>query len=166
MWDEVLLRTTVYNWFKRFKKGRESLDDDKCSGRPISSRVNESVKKNSRTDKKRPLSIHRTKWKCHRHQKIRSLSHIKWIFETTEGLCAIWYTRFEPKACTSASSFGIFLVKVFNHPTYSLYLSPCNILFFKFIIEIRYDFGDPEGFDRDIEDNQKERVSPLFNKAV
>lgn len=56
MKDEVLLWTTVYNWFKKFKKDRESLDYDECSGSPISSRVNESVKKNYELIKKRCLS--------------------------------------------------------------------------------------------------------------
>ena len=43
--DQVLSRTTFYEWFKRFKEGRESLDDDERSGRPVSNRTNESVKK-------------------------------------------------------------------------------------------------------------------------
>ena len=41
----MLSRTTVYEWFKRFKEGRESLDDDERSGRPASSRTDESVEK-------------------------------------------------------------------------------------------------------------------------
>ena len=43
--DPALSRTTVYEWFKRFKEGRESLDDDERSGRPASSRTDESVEK-------------------------------------------------------------------------------------------------------------------------
>ena len=43
--DQVLSRTRVYKWFRRFKEGRESLDDDERSGRPASSYTDELVKK-------------------------------------------------------------------------------------------------------------------------
>ncbi|KAE9542487.1 hypothetical protein AGLY_003348 [Aphis glycines] len=35
--DQCLGRTQCYDWFKRFKNGRESVDDDPCSGRPSTS---------------------------------------------------------------------------------------------------------------------------------
>ena len=34
--DECLFRSTIYEWFKRFKEGREDLNDDERSGRPRS----------------------------------------------------------------------------------------------------------------------------------
>ena len=43
--DQVLSRTTFFEWFKRFKKDRDSLDVDERSGRPASSRMDESVEK-------------------------------------------------------------------------------------------------------------------------
>ena len=43
--DQVLSRTIAKKFFKRFKEGRESLDDDERSGRPASSRTDESVEK-------------------------------------------------------------------------------------------------------------------------
>ena len=43
--DQVLSRTTVYEWFKGFKEGREWMDDDERSGRPASIRTDESVEK-------------------------------------------------------------------------------------------------------------------------
>ena len=43
--DQVLSRTTDYEWFTRFKEGRESLDDNERSGRPASNRTDESVEK-------------------------------------------------------------------------------------------------------------------------
>ena len=43
--DQVLSRTTVYEWFKRFKEGRESLDEDEHSERPASSRTDILVEK-------------------------------------------------------------------------------------------------------------------------
>ena len=35
--DQVLSRTTVYEWFRRLKEDRKSLDDDERSGRSVSS---------------------------------------------------------------------------------------------------------------------------------
>jgi hypothetical protein len=36
--DEALCRSSVFEWFKRFKGGREDLQDDPRSGRPSTSR--------------------------------------------------------------------------------------------------------------------------------
>jgi transposase len=41
---ECLSRTSVFQWHKRFKEGRESLQDDDWKGRPSTSRTEESVK--------------------------------------------------------------------------------------------------------------------------
>ena len=35
--DECLSRTQVFEWFKRFKEGREEIDEDPRPGRPCSS---------------------------------------------------------------------------------------------------------------------------------
>ena len=35
--DQRLGRTQCYDWYKRFKDGRESVDDDPSSGRPLTS---------------------------------------------------------------------------------------------------------------------------------
>ena len=35
--DATVLRTMVFKWHKSFKEGRENVEDDPCSGRPISS---------------------------------------------------------------------------------------------------------------------------------
>jgi transposase len=35
--DEALSRSCVFDWFKRFKDGREDLQDDPRSGRPSAS---------------------------------------------------------------------------------------------------------------------------------
>ena len=38
--DESLVRSTLHEWFKQFKEGREDLNDDEHTGRPRSA-VNE-----------------------------------------------------------------------------------------------------------------------------
>jgi len=35
--EECLFRTQVFEWFKRFKEGREEIGDDQCPGRPSTS---------------------------------------------------------------------------------------------------------------------------------
>ena len=41
--DECLARSTIYEWFKRFKEGWEDLNDE-CLGRPRSALNEENVK--------------------------------------------------------------------------------------------------------------------------
>jgi hypothetical protein len=39
--EECLLRTSVFEWHKRFKEGQESLQDDEWKGCPSASRTEE-----------------------------------------------------------------------------------------------------------------------------
>ncbi|EZA58146.1 hypothetical protein X777_01874 [Ooceraea biroi] len=41
--EEALSRTQVYEWFRRFREGRMSLEDDPRSGRPSTSHTDENV---------------------------------------------------------------------------------------------------------------------------
>jgi len=41
--DATLSRTMVFKWHKAFKEGRENVEDDPCSARPISSTNDQSV---------------------------------------------------------------------------------------------------------------------------
>jgi hypothetical protein len=41
--DATLLRTMVFKWHKAFKVGRENVEDDPRSGRPISSTNDQNV---------------------------------------------------------------------------------------------------------------------------
>jgi len=43
--DDCLSRTQVYEWFGRFKSGRETLDDDERSGRPRTGLSKENIEK-------------------------------------------------------------------------------------------------------------------------
>jgi hypothetical protein len=42
---EHSLSRTVLKWHSRFKVGRVSVEDDKCSGRPSTSKTTENVEK-------------------------------------------------------------------------------------------------------------------------
>ncbi|KAJ8940561.1 hypothetical protein NQ318_012960 [Aromia moschata] len=43
--NECLSCTQVFEWFKRFKEGRETIEDDSCPGRPSTSKTDENIEK-------------------------------------------------------------------------------------------------------------------------
>ena len=43
--EEAMCRTQTYEWWKRFKEGRTSVDDDPRSGRPSTSKTDDNVAK-------------------------------------------------------------------------------------------------------------------------
>jgi hypothetical protein len=51
---DSLSRTAVFEWHSCLKAGRVSVEDDKRSGRPSSSKTPENVEKNARTHPRRP----------------------------------------------------------------------------------------------------------------
>ena len=43
--DATMPRTRIFEWHKRFREGREDVEDDPRSGRPTTSRTNENVER-------------------------------------------------------------------------------------------------------------------------
>ena len=43
--DATMSRTRIFEWHKRFREGREDVEDDRRSGRPTTSRTNENVER-------------------------------------------------------------------------------------------------------------------------
>ena len=43
--EESTCRTQTYEWWKRFKEGRTSVDNDPCSGRPSTTKTDDNVAK-------------------------------------------------------------------------------------------------------------------------
>jgi transposase len=43
--DEALKKTAIYDWFKRFKNGQESLEDEERSDQPSTSKNDETIEK-------------------------------------------------------------------------------------------------------------------------
>ena len=43
--DATMSRTRIFEWHKRFREGREDVEDDPKSGRPTTSRANENVER-------------------------------------------------------------------------------------------------------------------------
>nr|CAH7719676.1 unnamed protein product [Callosobruchus chinensis] len=56
--DNCMSRTRVFEWHKRFSEGREEVEDDERTGRPVTSRIEENIKKvNEIVRKDRRLSL-------------------------------------------------------------------------------------------------------------
>nr|CAH7740212.1 unnamed protein product [Callosobruchus chinensis] len=56
--DNCMSRTRVFEWHKRFSEGREEFEDDERTGRPVTSRIEENIKKvNEIVRKDRRLSL-------------------------------------------------------------------------------------------------------------
>jgi hypothetical protein len=51
--EHSLIWTAVFEWHSRFKAGRVSVEDDKRSGRPSTSKTTENVEKIQRTHTQR-----------------------------------------------------------------------------------------------------------------
>ena len=43
--DDTMSRTRLFEWHRRFKDGREEMEDDRRSGRPSTSRTDENVER-------------------------------------------------------------------------------------------------------------------------
>lgn len=43
--NDTLKKTVVYQWYERFRSGRESVNDDERSGRPSTSKTDENIDK-------------------------------------------------------------------------------------------------------------------------
>jgi len=43
--DECLSRTQVFEWFEKFKEGREEIGDDQCSSHPSTSKTDANIEK-------------------------------------------------------------------------------------------------------------------------
>ena len=43
--DDTMSRTRLFEWHRRFKEGREEVEDDHRSGRPFTSRTDENVER-------------------------------------------------------------------------------------------------------------------------
>lgn len=56
--DNCMSRTQVFEWHKRFVEGREVVEDDERSGRPVTSRTDENIQKiNKIVRRDRRLSV-------------------------------------------------------------------------------------------------------------
>ena len=58
--DDTMSSTRLFEWHRRFKEGREKVEDDHRSGRPSTSRTNENaerVRQNVRSDRRLTVTM-------------------------------------------------------------------------------------------------------------
>jgi len=159
--DATLLRTMVFKWHKAFKEGRENVEDDPRSGRPISSTNDQNVEvvravmtKDCRLSVKMiaeetvldKSAVHRILTNHLRVQRVRT------------DIADDWVLHHDNAPAHTAPSVREFLAKrnipVLPQPPYSPYSAPCNFyLFSKLKLKLKgHHFGTMENIQKDVAD--------------
>nr|CAH7722444.1 unnamed protein product [Callosobruchus chinensis] len=123
-------RTRVFEWHKRFSEGREEVEDDERTGRPVTSRIEENIKKvNEIVRKDRRLSL----------RMISDLSNIdretvRKILHEDLKMTKVCAKMQNNAPAHNALSVKQFLAKksipVLEHPPYSPDLALCGFYLF------------------------------------
>ncbi|KAG5346605.1 SETMR methyltransferase, partial [Acromyrmex charruanus] len=133
--SQCLGRTAVFEWHKRFLEGRETLEDDKKSGRPILVRTPEMIEKVRdfvANDRNASLKMMEEALNISR-EMIRTILHED-LGKTK--VCA----KFVPH---TRQFLARNRVSVLNHPPYSPDLAPCDFsLFPKLKLKLKGRFFD------------------------
>jgi hypothetical protein len=122
--EECLLRTSVSEWHKRFKEGRELLKDYERKGCPSTSRTEEPMEVIQKClAEDQTLSVRML-------EEIRGINNVKPEFQESGS----WYLLHDNAPVHSSGIVSEFLVKqgipVLSHPTYSLDIAPANFFLF------------------------------------
>ncbi|EGI67907.1 FLJ37770-like protein [Acromyrmex echinatior] len=141
--SQCLGRTAVFEWHKRFLEGREILEDDKKSGRPILVRTSEMIEKvRDFVANDRNASLKMMEEGLNIRETIRTILHED--FGKTKVRA-----KFVPhKKRSKISENQLFQrhrnrVSVLNHPPYSPDLAPCDFsLFPKLKLKLKGRFFD------------------------
>lgn len=113
--DDCLSRTQVFEWFKRFKDGREDTSDDTRTGRPLSAKTDANIEKIY-------ISVLATL-----RERVRRKRNDLWRKKS-------WTLHQDNAPAHSALSVKTFLAKhnipILDHPPYSPDLAPCDFFLF------------------------------------
>ncbi|KAG5334867.1 MOS1T transposase, partial [Acromyrmex charruanus] len=137
--SQCLGRTAVFEWHKRFLEGRETLEDDKKSGRPILIRTPEMIEKVRdfvANDRNASLKMMEEALNISR-ETIRTILHedLDWslLHDNVPS-----HTSLIVRQCLARNR-----VSVLNHPPYSPDLAPCDFsLFRKLKLKLKGRFFD------------------------
>ncbi|KAG5307706.1 GVQW3 protein, partial [Acromyrmex insinuator] len=140
--SQCLDRTAVFEWHKRFLEGRETLEDDKKSGRPILVRTPEMIEKVRdfvANDRNASLKMMDEALNISR-ETIRTILH------EDLGKTKVCFTHIKKRSKTSLivrQCLARNRVSVLNYPPYSLDLTPCDFsLFPKLKLKLKGPFFD------------------------
>jgi transposase len=116
--EECLSRTSVFEWHKKFKEGRESLQDDERKDRPSTSRTEELV-----TEKQ---TVNGTFYKEVIKRLLARVHGVRPEFQESGS----WYLLHDNAPEHSSGVFSDFLAKrgipVLSHPPYTPDLGPTD----------------------------------------
>ena len=95
--------TKVKYWAAEFKRGRKSLGDDECSGRPKTATTDENVAKvHQMVPDDRRIKVRERDSRGYEHVKRTCLSHIKSTFSHERAIRALGaaFAHDRPKTCS------------------------------------------------------------------
>lgn len=160
--DATLSRTMVFRWHKAFKEGRENVEDDPRSGRPISSTNDENVEvvravmvKDRRLSVRMipGLTVNRAFYKDVLERLRKRVQRVR------TDIADDWVLHHDNAAAHTALSIRVFLAKknipVLPHPPYSPDLAPCDFyLFPKLKLKLKgHYFGTIEDIQKTVTDD-------------
>ncbi|KAG5321417.1 MOS1T transposase, partial [Pseudoatta argentina] len=141
--SQCLGRTAVFEWHKRFLEGRETLEDDKKSGRPILVRTPEMIEKVRdfvANNRNASLIMIEEALNINSRETIRTILH---EYRDPDDWSLLHdnapsHTSLIVRQCLARNH-----VSVLNHPPYSPDLAPCDFsLFPKLKLELKEHFFD------------------------
>jgi len=149
--DATLSRTVVFKWHTAFKEGRENVEDDPRSGRPISSTNDQNVEKvRAVIAKDRRLSVRMIAGQTVNHAFCKDVLERlrKRVQRVRTDIADDWVPHHDNAPAHTALSIREFLAKenipVHPHPPYSPDLVPCDFyLFFKLKFKLKGHLSGP-----------------------
>jgi len=155
--DATLSRTVVFKWHKAFKEGRENVEADPRSGRPISSTNDQNVEMvRAVIAKDRRMSVRMIVGQTVNHAFYKDvLGRLrKRVQRVRTDIADDWVLHHDNAPVHTALLIREFLAKknipVLPHPPYSPDLAPCDFyLFCKLKLKLKgYHFGTMENIQK------------------
>ena len=159
--DATLLRTMVFKWHKAFREGRENVDEDPRSGRPISSTNDQNVEVVwAVMAKDRRLSVRMIAQETVNHAFYKDILERlrKRVQRVRRDIADEWVLHHDNAPAHTALSIREFLAKknvpVIPHPPYSPDLAPCDFsLYPKLKSKLKnHNFGTMENIQKIVTD--------------
>jgi len=159
--DATLSRTMVFKWHKALKEGRENVEDDPRSGRPISSTNYQNVEVvRAVMAKDRQLSVRMIAEETGLDKSAfhRILTYHLRVQRVLTDIAVDWVLHHDNAPAHTALSIREFLAKenihVLPHPPYSPDLAPCDFyLFCKLKLKLKgHHFGTMENIQKVVTD--------------
>jgi len=157
--DATLSRTIVFKWHKPFKEGRENVEDDPRSGRPISTNDQNVEVVRAVMQKDRRMSVRMIAGQTVNHAFYKDVLERlrKRVQRVRTDIADNWVLHHDNTPAHTALSIREFLAKknipVLPHPPYSPDLAPCDFYLFKLKLKLKgLHFGKMENIQKIVTD--------------